>query len=544
MSSGDPTPDDTEIAERLRFLIAQIEADDIEARRSAVREIADISWQAGELVKPAVSLLVKCLSDPDEQIGESAVWALRNCAPESIEALIDCLLDADSLVKRRACESLANIGEQAASASDALRNLLGDLDQDVRRRAAFALGLTRDTSDRTIVALCAMARSKNAMERAAALHALGNLGKVLADPRALQANQQEILDALEDGNEDVRWSACYVLRSLKPETKLYVGLLVRRLAADASSRVRSMAIDQLKELITIADLADHIPLMCDVVRKGERDAREMCELLASLGKGARQAVPCLVEAVRSDDAFLVVSAAEALWKIDRRLDEALPQLQRIFGDYGESVCDAICTIGPAAAPLIDRVIDALQSDDWDLQWAAADALGALSSTDPKVTTALINALGHSSPIVNNAAARALASVGPVVVPPLIAVLEKNGDTRSAGAAHALGQIGTQASAAVGVLRNRMRSRDPHLAPWCAIALAKIASDPEAIPILIELLAQTDRRDLLCEAAIGLKAIGPSAISATEALIAALDADDASVRKAVEEALISINARKH
>src|SRR5262249_20835690 len=152
-----------------------------------------------------------------------------------------------------------------------------------------------------------------------------------------------------------------------------------------------------------------------------------------------------------------------------------------FDEYGESVCDAICQIGPPAAPLIDAVIDALQSEDWDLQWAAADALGAISSDDPKVLAVLASSLGHPSPIVRAAATRAFAQIGSPAVPVLIEILQERDGHRAEWAADALGRMGHRAREAAEALRANLRSRNPEIASWCAIALAKVAGDAAAAP---------------------------------------------------------------
>src|SRR5262249_42329085 len=221
---------------------------------------------------------------------------------------------------------------------------------------------------------------------------------------------------------------------------------------------------------------------------------------------------------------------------------------RVFDNLGQSVCDAICEIGPAAAPLIDKVIGALDSGDWDLQWAAADALGAVASNRADVVAALTTALGHPSPIVRSAAARAFAAIGPATVPALIAILEApDDDDRREWAADALGQMGAQAHAAIEPLKTRWRSADRALAAWCAIALAKIAGDAATVPMLIGLLARSDRPDLQQQAALALTKIGPPAASATQALKAALrdlHADDEHGRAAVEGALAAIGGSLH
>src|SRR5207302_8938399 len=124
---------------------------------------------------------------------------------------------------------------------------------------------------------------------------------------------------------------------------------MRRLTADTSEGVLRMATGQLPELMSAIDPEAHIPVMCNIVRTGGGSARDMCKALALLGSRADAAVPCLIDALRSEDAFLVIAAAIALWKIAGRVGESLPQLARVSDDRGQSVCDAICEIGPAAA---------------------------------------------------------------------------------------------------------------------------------------------------------------------------------------------------
>src|SRR5262249_48593435 len=97
-------------------------------------------------------------------------------------------------------------------------------------------------------------------------------------------------------------------------------------------------------------------------------------------------------------------------------------LARLFPNFGETVCDAITQIGPAAAPLTGQVLPHCNSNDWDLQWAVADALGYMGSSDPAGLAALTAALGHDSGIVVSAAARALARIGPAAVPALSDIL--------------------------------------------------------------------------------------------------------------------------
>lgn len=544
MDNEKTAPDDAAIADRIAILASQARTPDVKHRRSAVRQIYEICFEVGNRAQAAVPILVECLSDPDEEVGDSALWGLKYCEPGSIEALVSCLDSTSAIVRSRACRSLGNVGGAAISACDALRKLLTDPAQEVRLSAAWALGLIGDTSIRTLTALFAMAGSSAATERSAAFHALGNIGKALVDPKPLRAGQQAILGALEDEDDGVRWSACYAVQSLYLDAGQHVGLLMRRLAVDTSERVRSLAVQQLQAVAPSADITEYIPAMCDTVLRGQEEARRMCDVLASLGPKAKDAIHCLNNALHTDDGLLVIAAARALWKIDRRVDDSLPALARAFEDHGEAVCDVICEIGPAASPLVHLLVRALEMDDWDLQWAAADALGAIASSDPEVLEVLTTSLGHESPIVRSAAVRALAQIGSPAVPMLTAIVDNLDDSRGEWAADTLGKMGHRADAAVETLRAKLDSPNVGLAAWCAIAIAKVAGDVAVAPLLVSLVARSDRSDLRQEAVMGLRAIGPSAAGAVEAVRSVLNDPDPDVRSAAEGAMTIMNARPH
>jgi HEAT repeat protein len=529
------------IAQRIARLADAARSPDLARRRSVAEELSDICRETPELAKSAVPALVHCLCDPDDKVGESALWGLNYCAPESIEPLIELLTHRDPKVRERAAHSLGNIGDEATSACDALRGLLDDPAQEVRARAMWSLGLIPDTSDRTINRLFELAGSPRSADRGAALHALGNIGQALPHPEPMQAGRDRILGALEDDDEDVRWSAGFALESLGLDTSRHVELIMRRLEFDPSDRVREQMAGQLKKLSGV-DLLPYLSAMCELVRRAGPETSDICEALGAMGGNARQAVPFLLDILRSEDHL--IPAAEALWKIDQRVGEALPLLAKAFDEHGEAVCDAVCEIGPAAAPLIPRLIEALKSADyWDLAWAAADALGHIRSGDPAVVSALASALGHPSPVVRSSAARALARIGAPALPTLRSILLKGTDKRCEWAADAVGQMGPAAAEAAELLRKHLRSRRSGLATWSTIALAKVAGDASLVPALIELL-KDERSDLRYQAALGLKAIGPAAGAAVAELRSALDDEDEEVQAAVREALDAIGSRKH
>lgn len=540
----DPSLSDQAIAEIIFRVAAEIRHADGARRQTAVRDLSDLCRKVRVRARAAIPIWLELLADADKEIGENASYGLSYSAPDSLEPLIDQLGHHNPTVRQRSCSSFGIIGKEAIIAAHRIVPLLADPVQEVRSRAAWALGSIGDSSQQTITALFGMVRSGTVDDRGSALHSLGSVARNAANLVPLLAHQQEIFDALRDEDDDVRWSACYVIDSLDLDSATHLELIVPRLS-DRSERVKELAIRQLQKLADDIDLIPHIVPICQVIRGAQhRAVTTACKIIAMLGPRAHEAVPTLLDALDSEDDFTVIAAAVALWRVDRRIDVALPHLARLLPDLGETVCDAITQIGPAAAPLIGEVLEALQSDDWDLQWAAADALGHMGSSDPAVLATLTAALGHDSVIVVSAASTALARTGAAAMPVLSDILRQPEDRRAEWAADALGQIGPSAEAAAELLRAQLQSPRPGLAAWSAIAVAKITGDERVVSALVKLLEDMDRSDLRQQAALGLKAIGPRASSAVGPLSALRDDPDDDVRAAIDEALSAITAARH
>lgn len=533
---------DQEIAESVVRAAADIRHADRARRQTAIRDLWDLCRRVRVRARAAIPVWLELLADEDKEIGECASYSLSYTAPDSLEPLIDQLKHHNPTVRQRACSSLGTIGKEAIVAAHSVLPLLADPVEEVRSRAAWALGSIGDARQRTIEALFDMARAGTTEDRRSALHGLAGLAKAAADLAPFRVRQQEVFDALTDADDEVRWSACYAIGAFDLDPTTHVDLIVPRLS-DRSHRVEEMAIGQLKKLAEDIDLTSCLASICQVVRRGRaRSATTACKLISTLGPKAHAAVPFLIDALESEDEFIVIAAATALWRVDRRIDVALPHLARLLPDFGETVCDAITQIGPAAAPLLDQVLAALDSDDdWDLQWAAADALGCMGSSDPGTLAKLAKALGHESVIVVSAASAALARIGAAAVPVLSDILQHPDDPRAEWAADALGRIGPAAGAAAEPLLAQLHSPRPGLAAWSAIALAKITGDERTVPMLVKLLDRTDRADLREQAALGLKHVGPRAAEAEDALNELRDDPDADVRTAAEAALSAVTA---
>ena len=87
----------------------------------------------------AVPVLLEGLDDPDDQVREGIVFALRMTGPGAVPALIVACQDKDAHMRAAAAELLGQIGPKAEAAIPALKERLQDGDAGVRQAATYAL---------------------------------------------------------------------------------------------------------------------------------------------------------------------------------------------------------------------------------------------------------------------------------------------------------------------------------------------------------------------------------------------------------------------
>jgi HEAT repeat protein len=524
-------------------LIRAIHNGDEEERKAAADRLSTLC--IFDIVSDVVPIepLVDLLHGADSRLRELAEYGLAHTDGRSMTTLLRLLEDAAPVVRASAAKALAHVGDAAIAAAPALRRRLDDEVIDVRQRAAFALGLIQATDDVSVGALIAMAQSLNSGDRSSAMHALGNIAQKLSDDRLRSRVEQQAVAASTDSDADTRWGALYVMESLTTEPDVWLPLIERGLH-DASQRVQEMAASGLKKLAPRIDLEALLPVVIPLAKHEGLLGRTVIELLGQAGPQGRGAVPQLLEVAATPD-YHAVHAAVALWRITRDARIVVPVLEREFDDNGEAVCDVICEIGKVAAPLLPKLLQALGDDSYyDLQWAAADALGAVASDDSVVLDALGHALVHPSGIVSGAAARALANVGAAAVPMLVAHLTPPFTPHAAVSASGLSCMGPAASSAVDALRIAHRDGDRALRIWSAIALARVAADVNVLQDLIELVDSEDDDEPKRQAIEALAAIGAPAKKALRVLRRARGHWNSDVVDAAEAAISVITARSH
>ena len=264
---------------------------------------------------------------------------------------------------------------------------------------------------------------------------------VSRDPKA-QAVAREELRRLKD----------------KPRKKL-VPLLAQKLK-DKDVEVQRLALLAFQELGATAH-----PVLSDLILilQGPQAVlrRTAAQAVAKIGPDAGVAAPALLQSIR-----LSTSAAAA---------GAVPIFQ--------SELQALVAIGTASLP---SLIEATQDKNKNVREAAIEALKIFKATDSAVMSALVAALGDQEPEIRWVAQEALKVVGPLNIPALAQGLSSENANIRYGAALALGDCGEAAQEALEELITALGDNDRFVRQSAARSLAQIGVirlRPQAMPAL-------------------------------------------------------------
>jgi len=202
-------------------------------------------------------------------------------------------------------------------------------------------------------------------------------------------------------------------------------------------------------------------------------------------------VPTLVELLHSSDSWLKRKLMESVGNQSRiRFHFTTAQERRGWAIQGIKV------LGPAAIPML---IDLLND-----KAAMMTAMICLSRVGPEAVWPLTRTLTNEAPQVRSAAIVTLGllrSNGQVAVPALVARLESDEDNRvRASAANALGYIGKDPEVAVPALVKHLRDPDPTTRAQAVLALARFGTEAKAALSVIREL-QGDANQFVREAAV-------------------------------------------
>jgi HEAT repeat protein len=382
-------------AEWLATVVASLQAEGVEralanamSKPAARRQAADVLARRGGA---AVEPLLEALASDDEEVRKTAAAALgRIGSPTAVPALI-ALLDEEADVAVIAAGALGAIGDERA-----LRPLLALLDRSeaaVRQTAVSALSSIGHPDLPALYEELFADESPRVREGAARV--AGYFGDA--------SSGAPLLALCSDPDEGVRRTAIEQLAHLDDPRALHA---MRNALATGTSGERDAAVRALAH-IAPPDALPYLLAACD-----DHDPWVRYYAARSLGHlGSADAVPVLAQLAATDAVPPVrIAAVEALAEL--RAPDGFSALESLASDPDPAIArQALFALGNSGdARARGPLLDALHTEDRELQLAALDALGRVGGDDvvPAVAPLAAHAVDAS---VRDAAFRLLARLG-------------------------------------------------------------------------------------------------------------------------------------
>jgi HEAT repeat protein/WD40 repeat protein len=360
-------------------------------------------------------------------------------------------------------------------------------------------------------------KHENPLIRHAAATSLWSLGERAA------AAVPALTAALSDKVPSVRWEAASALGRMGQHAASAVPALTEMLSRDDEAYARQAALETLAQIAPA--VVTNVPELAVGIKSAEmRQRRWSAEALARLEENAQPALKELIIALKDEASEVRAVAAMALRNLRENARPAVGPLIVALQDkeakVRENAAEALGYIGPGAEDAVPHLIKALSDPVGAVRDHAARAFTRDWPGAERALPALIKAL-DSETSNTGYALEGLARHGhsQVVVPALLEYLQRRGHW---SAIHALGQIGPDARAAIPVLKDFLKSKQPGLRRAAAEALSKIGgSVDEGVQSLIADL-RSDDASTREDAARSLGEIGPAARAAVPELMALLE----------------------
>jgi HEAT repeat protein len=396
-----------------RFERSGLDGTDVRARLKIAQALEAVSpgsdWAVGAFMDLLGATRPPDSSVEDEDIGRTAAWALAKRGRLSLDVLTKALASAGPHARASAASGLGWIargrrlapgggfsdvpigaedpdappGPSAEATARVVRLLtaaLGDAEAEVRAAAAHALGDIGAASAPSCESICRALKDPSPDVRCGAVWALEGLGPWAAAATPL------LIDALDDAAASVRTHAVMALDTIAPESRDATLALAGRLG-DKDYGVRSRAADMLARR-----RRDAVGVLALTLAKGNAHARvQAARALSLIGEEAVDAGRALIGALDVDDGSgvdetMLCTFIDAIARVRPSPERAVPALLRLAGNAASTrvrrgAVRALGAFGAHARVALPLLTNALGDDDKETSRAAVDGVAGIGADD-------------------------------------------------------------------------------------------------------------------------------------------------------------------
>jgi tetratricopeptide (TPR) repeat protein len=365
-------------------------------RYAVIKALVKIGWDGND---PDASLDA-ALRDVSARVRLQAACVLwkRNQQPQEILPIVTAAVaDTSAEVRCQGLEILQAMGLHAVEAIPLLIKLLKDPEKSVRRASAETLEKIGNPAQAALLALMDCLDDDDPLMSLSASRAIRKLE--VRDSETLK----EVLAALSRVSSKHQSTIFCLLHNLGPAADWAVPQLI----------------EALKDLI-------HSPRYMTIGGPGETGfslnvTSSLIDTIGEIGFHARAASPWLIDLLGTSDRYVRLSAAEALWKIDRNQEAARVLLADLAGgddDSAEHAAHALARLDPAGETFAAALEVALTHPSVKVRVAAAGAYYHHTQRGERVLPILTSALQDPDEHVVTSAAMKLRGMKTDALPAL------------------------------------------------------------------------------------------------------------------------------
>jgi len=266
---------------------------------------------------------------------------------KAADGLTRFLTNRDELIRRKAVESLADLGADAEPATAALRDAVKDTDADVRKLARRALDKLDEVAAsakaaKTREAILEVAKDLKAKEPEKRIKALDKLAAYGADANVVG---ELVIDAMVDNVPGVQVAAADTLEKINPKVHPHVLTILKGTGKAAATQ----ALGNLG-----SDAAITLPLLLHC-----QNNPQLWTVYTEFSQAGADLFPQIAKIAPKDKRFTAAVLAHIAAPYQRRL-AGLGQLKVIDADTADKVKALTAALGDGDGKLAPQVIAALE----------------------------------------------------------------------------------------------------------------------------------------------------------------------------------------